>query len=134
MKSKLHLFAAALFVAALFYNFYLWGGLGRTPELGLLVTQGAEREVSLAGIYVPVGRMLVESTGLQRSASDFASERFASLQSRLLANPAAAMDTLLSNLPFTTKLSYYGAPLLLLLTAYLWWRRPREVHVGRRRG
>lgn len=130
MKGKLHLVAAVLFALTLFYDLFLWGGLARTPALGYLVTQGTQREVSLAGIYVPLGRMLVDNTGMARAAGEFAQARFASLEARLLANPAAAMDTLISNLPSNVRVAYYGAPILLLVTAFLWWRRPRGVHMG----
>jgi hypothetical protein len=128
MKGKAYLIAGVLFLLTLGYNFYVWGGLGRSPILGPLVTQGAQREVSLAGLYVPVGRSLVESAGLHDTAVQFAQARFESLQPRMLANPAAAMDTLMSNLPSSVRVSYYGAPILLLVFAYLFWRRPRVVH------
>ena len=129
MKGKMHLVAAALLVLALIYDLVLWGGLAKTPALGHLVTQGAQREVSLVGVYLPTGRLLVESTGLSGFASDFAAARFAPLEARLLANRAAAMDTLISDMPFSVRAPYYGAPILLLLTAFLWWRRPRGVHM-----
>jgi hypothetical protein len=132
MKARLHLFAIALFVLTLFYNLYLWGGLARTPELGPLMTQATQREVSLAGIYLPLGRILIDAAGLKQTAASFAETRFAGVRSRVLANPAAAMDTILSDLPASVSLAYYGAPLLLPLAALLWWRRPRGVHMIRR--
>lgn len=133
MKGKAYLVAGILFLLTLAYDLFLWGGLSRTAALGPLVTQGAQREVSLAGIYLPVGRLLLDAVGLGPQARDFAQARFASLEPRLLANPAAAMDTLVSGLPASVRLPYYGAPVLLLLFAVLFWRRPRVVHTIRTR-
>ena len=133
MKGKAHLIAGLLFVLTLLYDAYLWGGLARSPILGPIVTQGAQREVSLAGVYLPLGRTAVEAAGLVTGATQFAQARFASLEPALLANPAAAMDTLTSNLPFGVRMGYYGAPCLLLLFVILLWRRPRSLHVMQRR-
>ncbi len=133
MKSKLHLIAGVLFVWALLYNFYLWGGLARTSTLGPLMVETTQRELALAGVYLPVGLWLVDTAGVADSAATFANARFGALETRVLANPAAAMDTLLSGMPVGVRSAYYGAPILLLLFAFLWWRRPRGVHViGRR--
>lgn len=129
MKGKLHVVAAILFALALFYDLFLWGGLARTDRLGPAVVAAAQREVSLAGFYVPAGRALVGVTGLAEPARDAAQAAFASREESLLKNPAALMDNLLSDLPFLVKTGYYGAPLLLLVLAVLWWRRPRGVHM-----
>lgn len=132
MKSKLHLIAGVLFVLALLYNFYLWGGLARTSTLGPLMVETTQRELALAGVYLPVGMWLVDTAGVTNSAAAFANARFGALEKSVLANPAAAMDTLLSGMPVGVRSAYYGAPILLLVFAFMWWRRPRGVHVIRR--
>jgi hypothetical protein len=129
MKGKLHVIAGILFALALFYDLFVWGGLARTDRLGPAVVEATQREVSLAGFYVPAGRALVGVTGLADAARDSAQGTFASREDSLLKNPAALMDNLLSDLPFAVKAGYYGAPLLLLVLAVLWWRRPRSVHM-----
>jgi hypothetical protein len=133
MKRRLHLIAAALFVLALLYDFYLWGGLARVPGLGPIMLQTTQREVALAGIYLPVGLALVDATGLSGAAAASAAESFSTAQARVLANPDAAMDAILEAMPPDVAAAYYGAPVLLLVFAVLWWRRPRVVHMMRSR-
>lgn len=132
MKGKLHLVAGIVFVLLLAYDFFLWGGLSRSATLGPMITAASKREVSLAGFYLPVGRELTGWVGRDAAAS-LATRTFAPLEASLLANPAAAMDRLLTDMPMGPRLAYYGAPVVLLLDLLLWWRRPRGVHlVGRR--
>jgi hypothetical protein len=133
MKRRLHLIAAALFVLSLAYDFYLWGGLARVPGLGPIMLQAAQREVSLAGVYLPVGLAIVDATGLADAAAASAADSFSTAQARVLANPDAAMDAILEGMPPDAAAAYYGAPILLLVSAVLWWRRPRVVHTMRSR-
>ena len=133
MKGKWHVLAGALFLVALLFNLFTWGGLARSPVMGPVVTDAAARELALAGIYVPLGRAAVDAAGLSDSASDFAATQFAALQSDLLRNPNAAMETLVREMPTSVQLPYYGAPLLLLGFALAWWRRPRVPQTFRRR-
>jgi hypothetical protein len=133
MKGKAHIIAAVVFLLLLAYDLFLWGGLSRTGSLGPLITERSQREVSLASFYLPVGRQLTGLVGAA-SAAGMAQATFDALEPRLLANPAAAMDTLLTGLPLLPRLGYYGAPLALLACLFLWWRRPRGVHMmGSRR-
>jgi hypothetical protein len=134
MRNKLHVIAGLLFLAALLFNLYVWGGLGRTRTMGPVVVDAAARELSLAGLYVPLGRRAVDAAGMSAASSEFAGEQFAAVEARVLANPQAAMETLLSEMPFAIRAIYYGAPLLLVVFAILYWRRPRVVQsMGRRR-
>lgn len=133
MRGKLHLVAALLFLATLLYDLVLWGGVGYLPELGPVAIEATQREVSLAAVYLPVGRLLVGTLGVQDSAAGFAGEQFSAVQPRVLANRAAAADTLVRDMPGTASAAYYGAPLLAVIAAFLWWRRPRVVHTMRGR-
>lgn len=133
MKRRLHLIAAALFALSLLYDFYVWGGLARVPGLGPIMLEATQREVSLAGIYLPVGLALVDATGLAGPAAASAADSFSTAQARVLANPDAAMDAVIEAMPPDVAAAYYGAPILLLVFAVLWWRRPRVVHMMRSR-
>jgi hypothetical protein len=133
MKGKAYVVAGIAFLLLLGYDFFLWGGLSRTASLGPMMTEASKREVALASLYLPVGRQLTGLVGA-RAAAEMAQSTFDPLEPRLLANPAAAMDTLLSGLPWLPRMAYYGAPVLLLLFLLLFWRRPRGVHmIGARR-
>ena len=133
MQGRAYIIAGIAFVLLLSYDLFLWGGLSRTASLGPVIVEASQREVSLASVYLPVGRQLTGLVGA-RAAADLAQSTFGSLEPRLLANRAAAMDTLLSGLPTLPRLGYYGAPVLLLLFLLLFWRRPRGVHmIGARR-
>ena len=134
MRNRLHVILGVLFVLALLFDVYLWGGLSKTPSMGGIVSDASAREVSLAGIYVPIGQQLLDLTGLGRSASEFAQQAFAKVEPRLLANPAAAMEILVSDMPTGVRFAYHGAPLLLLAFLVAFWRRPRVVRsMGTRR-
>lgn len=134
MRGKLHLIIGLLFVLALLYDFYAWGGLAKTPAMGPAVGAAASRELALASVYVPTGRVLIDVTGLSGSAAQHAQQAFASLEERLLANPQAAMDIVVKGMPMLPRAAYYGAPLLLLAFLIAYWRRPRVLHsMGSRR-
>lgn len=128
MRNRLHVIAGVLFVAALLADFWIWGGLSKAPTLGPLVSDVTSRELALASVYVPAGATLLDLTGLGATAATQAGEMFAPLQPALAANPQAAMETLVADMPLLPKLAYHGAPLLLVAFALLWWRRPRVVH------
>lgn len=129
MRGKWHYVAALLFLAALLYDGFLWGGLARMPTIGRIAADATSRELSWGGVYLPVGARLVDLTGLRPRAIAHASKVFGPLESRLIAQPAVAVETLTTDMPFAAKLPYYGAPLLLPVFVLLWWRRPRGVHM-----
>lgn len=127
MRNRLHAILGVLFVLALAFDFFAWGGLSKTPALGRLVTDVTSRELALATVYVPAGATLLDLSGLGATAARYAQSAFAPIQARLLDNPAVAMETLVADMPLSVKLPYYGAPLLLVAFALAWWRRPRTV-------
>lgn len=133
MKGKLHVLVGIAVVLMLAWDLYLWGGLTRAPDIGPLALEATRREVSLAAIYAPTGRAMLDVTGLTPRAAAEAAETFAPVRERLLANPPAAMETLIEDMPSSARISYYGAPALFLLFCLLWWRRPRGVHMMGRR-
>lgn len=133
MKGRLHIVAALLFVLLLADQWLVWGGLGRAPGVGPAVLAAADREVSLASVHVLVGQWLVRSAGLDETAIDIAQARFDSVLPDILANPVAALDIANAGMPGNVRFGYIGAPLMLLVAAVLWWRRPRSVHLVRTR-
>ena len=127
MRNRLHVIFGVLFLLALLFDFYAWGGLSKTPSMGRIVTDASTRELALAGVYVPVGKGLLEVSGLASSATGYAQQAFAGVEAHVLANPAAAMETLVNGMPALERIAYYGAPLMLVAFALAFWRRPRVV-------
>lgn len=133
MGRRLHLIAAIVFVLMLGYDLHLWGGLARHPQLGTALQKASRNDISLGSLYLQAGAPLLDMAGMGSSAAQSATDTFGPLLASIANNPAAAMDNLQREMPFGPKFSYYGAPLMLLATLVLWWRRPREVHmIGRR--
>ena len=133
MHQRLHVILGLLFVLALGYDLFAWGGLSRTPALGHAVTEATTRELALASVYVPAGKALLAVPGLESVAVYHAEREFGGVQRRVLDNPAAAMETLVRDMPMLVRIAYYGAPVLLLAFVLALWRRPRQVkQFGRR--
>ena len=133
MKRRLHVVAAVLCVLLLADQWLVWGGLGRAPQVGPIVLAAADRDVGLASVHVLVGQWLVRSAGLDETAIDTANARFGKVIPAMVDNPPAALDTAINRMPWNVRFGYIGAPLLLLVSAFLWWRRPRNVHLSRSR-
>ena len=133
MQGKLHVVLGLLFVLALLFDLYLWGGLSKTPTMGPIVTDATTRELSLAMAYAPTGAALLDLAGLGRGAAEFAQAQFAPIEARVVANPAAAMETLVRDMPWLASLAYYGAPILLVAFLLAYWRRPRVLRSMQRR-
>ena len=131
MKRYLHVVAAVIFVLLLCDQWLVWGGLGRAPQVGPVVLEAADRDIGLASVHVLVGQWLVRGAGLDESAIDVATARFADVIPGMLANPDAALETATKQMPLGVQLGYYGAPIMLLAALVLWWLRPRPVHLVR---
>jgi len=127
MRKRLHVVLGGLFVLALLYDFWVWGGLSLHPTFGKPVTDASSRELALATVYVPAGNTLMPLAGLGAAAANHAGALFAPVLPALEANPAAAMETLVEDMPWLARLGYYGAPLLLVAFLLAYWRRPRVV-------
>jgi len=127
MLKRLHVILGILFVLALLYDFWIWGGLSLHPTFGAPVNEATGRELALATIYVPAGNTLLPLAGLGAVAANHAGALFAPLLPALQANPAAAMDTLVADMPWSARIAYHGAPLLLVAFLLAYWRRPRTV-------
>lgn len=129
MKRYLHVVAALIFLLLLCDQWLVWGGLGRAPQVGPVVLEAADRDVGLASVHVLLGQWLVHGAGLDESAIDAATRRFDAVIPQILANPDAALETVTTRMPWSVRLGYHGAPIMLLVALLLWWRRPRSVHL-----
>lgn len=118
---------AALFWIALAVSLLGWGGLVLDPEIGPTVLRALSKEGMLAAAYAWAGSGLVGLLGLDSIAISFAEGRFGGLYDEIRANPAAAMDILSRGMSTLTAACHYGAPVLALLWALMWWRRPPEI-------
>jgi hypothetical protein len=108
------------------------------PDVGPDIVASANREAPLAATYILLGTPLdtalppLQAFGVDRLTAAF-SEGFPRIQ----ADSTVAIDLIFNttwNLQHRwLKFAYWLPPLLLLLTALLWWRRPRKVSTFSRR-
>ena len=137
MKSQLHVIAMVLFAICFLYDIVVWGGVLSLPEVGPGIADSAHREAPLATTYIAIGTPLdaafpsLRDYGTAR-LTDGLSEGF----ERIRSDPSVAMDLIFSATwnpaHRLIKMMYWGAPIMLLVTAILWFRRPKTVHAFRR--
>jgi hypothetical protein len=138
MKRHLHVVALVLCVLSLLYDLVVWGALPRVPEVGEDIVASANREAPLAATYILLGSPLdsaappLQAFGEARLTAAL-SEGFP----RIRADSTVAID-LIFNTTWNAqhrwlKMVYWMPPLFLLLSAILWWRRPRKVTTFARR-
>lgn len=139
MNRHWHVIALVLFVSCSLYDIVVWGSLPLIPEVGESIVESANREAPVAATYILLGRQLdaalpaLQAFGEARLAAAF-SEGFP----RIRVDSTVAMD-LIFNTTWNAehrwlKTMYWLPPLLLIVTAVLWWRRPRKITtLGRRR-
>ena len=137
MKSQLHVIAMVLFAICFLYDIVVWGGVSTLPRVGAGIADSARREAPLATTYIAIGSPLDEA---MPSLGDYANARlteaFGDGFDRMREDPAVAMDLIFSSTWNAThrliKAMYWGAPIMLLVSAILWVRRPKSVHAFRR--
>ena len=137
MKSQLHVIAIVLFAICFLYDIVIWGGVTSLPAVGVGIADSAHREAPLATTYIAIGTPLDEAMpSLRDYATARLGEAFAEGFDRIRDDPTVAMDLIFSSTWNAThrliKTMYWGAPLMLLLSAILWVRRPKPVHAFRR--
>ena len=135
----LHWYVIVFFLLALGYDFVVWGGAARLPEVGPHLLDSARREGPLAYFYMSIGSMLDQAVPAldqwgQQHASAALSEGF----ERINGDPAVAMDLVFSQTwnshHATLKFFHWAAPVLAVLSGVFWMRRPKKVRLmGRRR-
>jgi len=138
MKRNAHVVALVLFVVFLLYDIVVWGALAAIPDVGEAIIASANREAPLAATYVLLGTPLDAAVpALQSFGADRLMDAFSEGFPRIKADGTVAMDLIFH----TTwnvqhrwiRFAYWMPPLLLLLTAWLWWRRPRKISTFSRR-
>ena len=139
MRSRLHWWVGLLFLLVLSYDFVVWGGAARLPEVGAHLQDSARREGPLAYFYILVGSAIdaavpaLDDVG-QRRAQAALAEGFP----RIKEDSTVAMDLVFSQTwnaqHFTLKLCHWAAPVLAVLALIFWIRRPKKVRMlGSRR-
>ena len=109
------------------YDLFAWGGLGLTPKLGEQLRQDANLHSPLAATYLAVGGFVVEKVNRVDLAREFAARRFPTMSSADETDRRHVLEAALAaQLPFGTY-SYYGAPLLGLLSLALYLRRQKPI-------
>jgi hypothetical protein len=137
MKSQLHVIAMVLFAICFLYDIVVWGGVTSLPGIGAGIAESAHREAPIATTYIAIGTPLDEA---MPALGDYATARLTDALAegfdRIKDDPTVAMDVIFSSTWNAThrliKLMYWGAPIMLLLTAILYVRRPKAVHAFRR--
>jgi hypothetical protein len=138
MSRRLHLIALVLFVLAFLYDVIVWGAVPGLPDVGPEIAGSAAREAPVAATYIALGSPLDGALpSLQRFGERRLQAAFGEGFDRIREDSTVAMDLLFTqtwNAQHRWLKTMYWAPLVLLvLTALLWWRRPRQVRtLGRR--
>jgi hypothetical protein len=138
MKNRLHLIALVLFVLCFLYDLVVWGSVSALPDVGPSIADSARREAPLAATYITLGETLDSAVpSLQAFGAGRLSGALSEGFERIRADPTVAMDLIFDTTWNAShrwiKTMYWGAPVLLLLTIILWVRRPKTVHMIRRR-
>jgi len=138
MLRNLHWFALLLLVLALSFDFTVWGGAARLPDVGPLLLRSAQREAPVVRFYMFVGQPLdALLPAADRFGQGHAMAAFSDGFQRIRDEPSIAMDLVFSNswnsTHATIKTVFWATPALALLWFVLWLRRPKKVNLMSRR-
>ena len=115
------------------YNLYLWGGLAVTPTIGKQLREQSSLQSPIAASYLFLGRHAVMKSGQSDRARIHAGKLFEAEIADTQSIPQMVLTRFLAAQSPLARLSYYGAPLLLVLSLVLHVRRPRQIRsFGRR--
>lgn len=123
-----------LAAVALAYDIFLWGGLSMTPVIGPRLREQASMETPIAALYLGMGRQSVIAAGKVPEAVAFAERQFPgdvldtdSARQSIVPRFLAAQSTV-------SRLAYYGAPVLLVLSLVLHLLRQKPIRSLGRKG
>jgi hypothetical protein len=138
MLRNLHWLALVLLVLALAFDFTVWGGAARLPDVGPLLLRSAQREAPVVRFYMLVGQPLDAAvSACDRFGQDHATAAFSDGFQRIKDEPAVAMDLIFSNTwnssHATIKTVFWATPVLVVLWFVFWLRRPKKVSLMSRR-
>jgi hypothetical protein len=133
LKRNRHWIVLILFLLSFMYNAVVWGGLLRIPQMGPAALDSAQREAPLVLLYMRSGEWLAGYGLFVSTGERMADRAFGLAEERIRVSPRAAMDILTGDAMTMShrwlKVNHWLAPILLLLTILLLWRRPRSVHM-----
>lgn len=109
------------------YDFYLWGGLARTPIIGQRLRDEAIFESPVAATYLFLGRHVVDTAQRRDESAAFAARRFPTLIPNTEAEGPPSIHRFLAAQSASGTLAYYGAPVLLLLSLVLHATRQKRI-------
>jgi hypothetical protein len=137
MKSSLHVIALVLFAICFLYDLVVWGAVSQLPDVGTGISDSARREAPLATTYIMLGSVIDSAVpSLGRFGSDRLTDAFSEGFERIRADPTVAMDlifgTTWNGAHSWVKSMYWAAPILFVVTAILWLRKPRQVRTLKR--
>ena len=137
MKSRLHVIALVLFAICFLYDLVVWGAVSQLPDVGAGIADSAHREAPLATTYIALGGMLDAAVpSLGRFGADRLTDAFSEGFERIRADPTVAMDlifgTTWNGAHSWVKSMYWAAPILFVIMAILWLRKPKQVRTIRR--
>ena len=137
MDGRLQLFVLVAAVLSLLTNAIAWAGLGQDPGVGAIVRESARRESPLVVSYLLLGDGLRAVPGVAGVSTELALAGYGPALDRLHAEPAAAMDVLalggFGPVNAILRINTWATPVLLVLWGILYWLRPRNVHLARRK-
>ena len=139
MRRHFHWWIGLVFLLVLGYDFVVWGGAARLPEVGAHLQDSARREGPLAYFYMRVGSAIDDAVpALDRWGQHRAELALAEGFPRIKQDAAVAMDLVFSQTwnaqHLTLKVCHWAAPVLGLLALVFWLRRPKKVRMlGSRR-
>ena len=135
MRARAHVFLLGGFIATLFANLLLHGGLARLPE-GKPFVESARRESPVALAYMTLGHWLLEVPGLAGFGEGLAREAYGPAFAAAQASPGAASDLIetgdFGRAHALARTVYWATPLLFIAWLIAFLLRPREVHLVRR--
>jgi hypothetical protein len=127
MGRKVRVFFWLLTAFCFGYDFYLWGGLERTPLVGRELMKEAPFQSPLAATYMFLGQKVNGTLGREDQARAFAAARFPELVAHPEQLQFIGVRRFLDAQSLAGSLAYYGAPLLLVLSLVLHVRRQKPI-------
>lgn len=128
--------SGTVLLASLLYNLFVFSALASHPQIGTALRNAIRNDAPIVSIYVLVGD-LVRVGPLATLGDASAAEIAAPIAEKIRSYPPGAVATLFGSPQSASQSqlqwSHQLLPFLLLLTAILWWRRPKPVHMMPRR-
>lgn len=134
MRIRWYALFGTFFLLSLLIDALTFAAMATQPVVGPALVSAADVEAPIAHTYIVLGTPLVASSPvLEDVGGAVAAAAFGASYGAIGNSPDAAMDLLFSDshgpLSALFLLSYWGAPLLLLLTLVAWVFRSRHAHL-----